>query len=123
MTYFQAEMKPRFQQLLERREGQLRALLAEEAAQEMAEAQAREPGEAVTDFKDLADAETSTAVHAMQHTHAVQELEAVQAALLRLARGQYGECVTCGEPIELRRLEAMPTALRCIRCQSQAEGA
>ncbi len=121
MTTFQAEMTPRFQQLLERREAELRALLAEESARDQAEAQAREPGEAVTDFKDLADAETSTAVHEMQHTHAVQELEAVQAALLRLARGQYGLCLACGEPIELRRLEALPTALRCIRCQSLAE--
>ncbi len=123
MTSFQADMTPRFQTLLERREAELRALLADEAAQERAEARAREPGEAVTDFKDLADAETSTAVHAMQHAHAVQELEAVQAALLRLSRGQYGECLACGEPIELRRLEALPTALRCIRCQSQAEEA
>ena len=41
----------------------------------------------------------------------------------RLEAGEYGQCASCGEPIELRRLEALPTALRCIRCQSLAEEA
>lgn len=121
MSCFQAEMAPRFQQRLDEREAQLLALLADEAAQEQASAAAHEGGQEVTDFKELAEAQTMTAVHEMQHAHAVRELDAVRQARRRLAAGQYGVCQACGDPIELRRLEALPTALRCMRCQSKAE--
>lgn len=121
MSYFQAEMTPRFQQRLAEREAQLLTVLAEEAAQEQATAAAHERGQEVTDFKELAEEETMTAVHEMQHAHAVRELDAVREARRRLAAGQYGVCQACGESIELRRLEALPTARRCMRCQSKAE--
>lgn len=121
MSTFEPDMAPRFLDLLDRREKQLRALLAEEAAQEQAQADAQPHGQDVTDFKEMAEEETMNAVHEMQHAHAVAELEAVVAARHRLEAGQYGLCQSCGEPIELRRLEAVPTALRCIRCQSLAE--
>lgn len=54
------------------------------------------------------------------HRH-IQELRAIEAALMRLGRGTYGECADCGEPIDPRRLEAYPTALRCIECQTRYE--
>ncbi len=34
----------------------------------------------------------------------------------RLADGTYGTCRHCGEPIELERLRAHPTALSCVSC-------
>jgi DnaK suppressor protein len=40
----------------------------------------------------------------------------VQQALDRIERGEYGDCLECGEPIDPRRLEADPTATRCIGC-------
>ena len=40
----------------------------------------------------------------------------VQQALRRIERGDYGDCLECGEPIDPRRLEADPTATRCIAC-------
>lgn len=42
-------------------------------------------------------------------------LEARQ-ALARIEAGGYGLCATCGAEIDPRRLEAMPTATRCIAC-------
>jgi len=36
-------------------------------------------------------------------------------------RGQYGECVRCGEHINEKRLVAVPRATMCMRCQEQAE--
>jgi len=123
MSTFQPDMAPRFMDLLARREAQLQALLAEEAADERAQAEAHATGVEVTDTKELAEEVTMTAVHDMQHAHAVAELEAVRAARQRLDAGTFGQCATCGEPIELRRLEAVPTAIRCIRCQSLAEKA
>ena len=36
-------------------------------------------------------------------------------------RGQYGECVRCGEDINGKRLEAVPWARMCIGCQEETE--
>jgi RNA polymerase-binding transcription factor DksA len=47
-----------------------------------------------------------------------QELEAVEAALGRLAAGTYGRCVQCEEAIAPERLRARPTSSRCITCAS-----
>lgn len=44
------------------------------------------------------------------------ELARVDAALARIAEGTYGRCADCGEPIEPRRLEASPYAVRCASC-------
>ena len=41
-------------------------------------------------------------------------------ALGKLAAGQYGTCETCGEPIEPRRLQALPQATRCAACARTA---
>jgi RNA polymerase-binding transcription factor DksA len=41
-------------------------------------------------------------------------LDEVDAALERLANGQFGICEVCGKPIGAARLEAMPAARLCI---------
>lgn len=51
----------------------------------------------------------------------VAEQADVVAALARLTDGTYGECVDCGEDIGVKRLDAYPTAKRCIRCQTHHE--
>ncbi len=43
------------------------------------------------------------------------DLDEADAALARVADGTYGRCETCQEPIAPERLEARPTARRCIR--------
>jgi RNA polymerase-binding transcription factor DksA len=48
-------------------------------------------------------------------------LAEVEAALARLSRGEYGFCGECEEPIGLGRLQRLPFALRCARCQSHAD--
>jgi RNA polymerase-binding protein DksA len=45
------------------------------------------------------------------------KLRLIDAALDRLAAGEYGACLTCGGPISPRRLDAIPWAALCIRCQ------
>lgn len=49
------------------------------------------------------------------------ELAAVDAALARLARGGYGLCSACGEPIAAARLVASPEAALCLACQTAIE--
>ena len=45
------------------------------------------------------------------------ELRRIEAALRRANDGSYGLCVDCDAVIPTPRLEAEPTALRCVRCQ------
>lgn len=42
-------------------------------------------------------------------------------ALKRIESGTFGECSECGEDIELRRLEARPTATLCVSCKEEQE--
>lgn len=49
----------------------------------------------------------------------VQEIRAIDTALLRIADGSYGECSDCGESIATERLEVVPTAERCTACQER----
>lgn len=47
------------------------------------------------------------------------ELLRVLAALQRIEQGRFGVCVDCEQPIDGRRLAAMPEAERCAACQAQ----
>ncbi|HUZ00786.1 MAG TPA: TraR/DksA C4-type zinc finger protein [Thermomicrobiaceae bacterium] len=49
------------------------------------------------------------------------EFAEIDLALERIERGVYGLCVDCGEPIDPARMKALPSALRCVRCQSHHE--
>jgi RNA polymerase-binding protein DksA len=51
----------------------------------------------------------------------MDELRLIDAALQRLTAGTYGSCVDCGQPIPVARLEAEPTAARCVQCQALYE--
>ena len=47
----------------------------------------------------------------------------INEALRRIARGEYGVCESCGNPILRARLEAMPTARLCLACKEKEERA
>jgi DnaK suppressor protein len=48
-------------------------------------------------------------------------LTLVQGALRRTDAGIYGNCVECGQPVEKKRLQAVPWARHCVRCQELQE--
>src|ERR1700756_1979349 len=48
-------------------------------------------------------------------------IKKVEEALRRIEEGTFGECDECGEDIELRRLEARPTATLCVSCKEEQE--
>lgn len=48
-----------------------------------------------------------------------QKLRLVQEALDRLDSGHYGVCLACDEAIPPRRLQAIPWAKYCVRCQDR----
>jgi DnaK suppressor protein len=47
----------------------------------------------------------------------------IDQALLRMDEGSYGICGRCGQPIDERRLEALPTARYDAVCQAAIENA
>ena len=55
------------------------------------------------------------------HESDFQRLKSIQEALKRMDRGEYGECIRCGEDINEKRLMAVPWATLCIQCQEEAE--
>lgn len=51
----------------------------------------------------------------------VQAVRDVDAAQHRILSRTYGRCLDCGEPIPFKRLDAYPTAKRCLDCQVRHE--
>jgi len=48
-------------------------------------------------------------------------LQQIQEALDRIRDKSYGECVNCGNPIQPKRLEAVPWTRHCLQCQGLLE--
>jgi DnaK suppressor protein len=87
-----------------------------------AEAYSRErDAEATQDPADMAaNAYTKELLMSMS-TNDRQLLESIDAALERIEAGKYGKCVHCGQPIQDKRLEAVPWARHCLTCQDLNE--
>ncbi|MBZ5673761.1 MAG: TraR/DksA family transcriptional regulator [Acidobacteriia bacterium] len=45
----------------------------------------------------------------------------IRSALDRIDEGSYGWCERCEEPIPAKRLDALPWARMCVKCQSETE--
>ena len=77
--------------------------------------------EATQDPADMAaNAYTKELLMSMS-TNDRQLLESIDAALDRIEAGKYGKCVHCGQPIQEKRLEAVPWARHCLTCQDLNE--
>ena len=50
-----------------------------------------------------------------------RELARIEYALERMREGQFGVCEGCGTGIPMARLNALPYATYCIKCQREAE--
>jgi DnaK suppressor protein len=52
-----------------------------------------------------------------------EALEDIDEALEKLGKGTYGTCESCGQPIAMERLEAVPHAKLCLKCKTEEERA
>src|SRR5712692_5725257 len=96
--------------LLVRREGLVGQVQA-------AEAYSRErDAEATQDPADMAANAYTKELMMSMSTNDRQLLEMIDAALVRIEDGLYGKCIHCGQPIQEKRLEAVPWARYCLRC-------
>ena len=73
------------------------------------------------DLGDEATADLITDVENAELERDLAELQQIDAALVRLREGRYGQCVHCGREIEFQRLRREPAAIRCFECQSSFE--
>jgi DnaK suppressor protein len=101
---------------LEKRREDLRATMVKTAQD------GREANE--DDAQDIADRATNSYTKEFLFTQSANDrnlLQMVEGALIRISEGTYGECVSCGNEINARRLEAVPWARHCIACQEKIE--
>jgi DnaK suppressor protein len=56
-----------------------------------------------------------------QSTNERNILKLIEEALERISAGSFGECANCGQEIQAKRLDAIPWARYCIRCQELQE--
>lgn len=101
--------------LLDRREGLVGQVMeAEQYSRER-------DSEATQDPADMAaNAYTKELLFSMSANDR-QLLELIDEALERIEEGEFGLCVHCGEPMQEKRLEAVPWARHCLRCQDLQE--
>ncbi len=52
-----------------------------------------------------------------------KEIKLIKNALQRIGNGNYGYCLSCGDPVRVERLKAVPETLYCIPCQEAKEKA
>ncbi len=104
-----------FRKLLQER---LQALLAEAGAEIR---DLTDDKEALADVIDIASMESNREFTLRLRDRERTLIHKIQQALARIDTGEYGECVTCGEPISEKRLIARPVATQCIDCKTEAE--
>ena len=96
-------------------EEQLKARRAE-LTHELADIEDRLDDEPPKDWEDRASERQSDEVLEALGSHDLAELRQIDAALVRLSDGTYGDCMKCGDPISAERLEALPATPFCKNC-------
>jgi RNA polymerase-binding transcription factor DksA len=73
------------------------------------------------DFEEQAtEGEADEVLEGLENS-GLSEIVQIRAALDRIKKDEYGDCLTCGEPIGDKRLEVIPHATQCIKCASLAD--
>jgi DnaK suppressor protein len=104
-----------FKKTLEERISECERVLAN------AQAETRSNSSRQADTADQAAAEYERQTLAHKADVARQTVTRLTDALKRISQGNFGECAQCGGDIEVKRLEAMPTARYCLKCQEARE--
>ncbi len=106
---------------LDRRERELRRMIAEERNLAAAADDLSLMKDPSSDGADRADARMRSELENRMIDHYLNELASIDAARSRIGDGTFGVCVDCGECIDARRLLAVPDAARCTICQRRHE--
>ena len=104
-----------FRIVLEARIVEAERILAE------AERETRASSARHADSADQAAAEYERQNLTFKAAAARQTLANLNQAIERMRKGTFGECAECGNDIEPKRLEAIPWARYCLKCQDLRE--
>jgi len=111
ITLLKAKLELGRANLIDRQSGRRRAL-----EHPLGDREPADPG-------DLAQQSLGDAVNTQLGEQALQQMREIDAALLRIERGQYGVCEGTGEPIGFDRLSAKPWARYTAAYETQREAA
>jgi DnaK suppressor protein len=75
----------------------------------------------LSDEVDLSTAELEQTMRVRMRSREALFLKKIDEALERIVDGSFGDCIDCGDEIEIRRLEARPTATHCLSCKEAQE--
>jgi DnaK suppressor protein len=103
-------------QILVKRRDALRKALAGDLSL-LKELRAQTSGDVVDAALDSVQDEISSQLAEVES----RELARIEYALERMRDGQFGVCEGCGGGIPMARLNALPYATYCIKCQREAE--
>jgi DnaK suppressor protein len=103
-------------QVLLRRRDALRKALAGDLSL-LKELRAQTSGDLIDAALDSVQDEISSQLAEVES----RELARIEVALERMRQGEYGICETCGTNIPMARLNALPYATLCIKCQRESE--
>jgi len=77
--------------------------------------------ENAADTVDLCQQATECDLTVHQIESNFSRMRAIKLALARIEDGSYGTCLSCDEEISRKRLQAVPWASYCVRCQEIAD--
>ncbi|MGY9012225.1 MAG: TraR/DksA C4-type zinc finger protein, partial [Rhodobacterales bacterium] len=75
----------------------------------------------IPDVADRASEETDRSLELRTRDRQRKLVTKIDAALQRIAEGEYGYCEVTGEPISLKRLDARPIATMSLEAQERHE--
>lgn len=117
-TFVNGEKLEHFRRILEQ---QLQQHVAKVSAEQANALESDDDG--VKDSVDLSLLDVSKEIAFRLSERESQIVADIDQALLRIREGSYGICGRCGQPINDRRLEAVPTARYDAECQALIESA
>jgi DnaK suppressor protein len=109
--------KTRFEQYQKALESKADELRRSMSAQKIAQVVSRL--DVPSDEGDLSQQSHEEWIFLNRNTLDMKLLRDIQAALRRIEQSTYGVCAACEEPISTKRLEAVPWAKFCVRCQER----
>ncbi len=77
--------------------------------------------EDLPDEVDLASSEADQSMNLRLRDRERILLHKIEKALVKIDKGEYGQCESCGEDIGKKRLEARPVTDLCIKCKEEQE--
>ena len=103
-----------YRNMLEKKAEEVRrSMSAQKAAQVVARL------DVPSDEGDLSQQHHEEWIFLNRNTIDIKLLREISDALLRIEHGNYAVCMECEEPISVKRLEAVPWARYCVRCQEK----